>query len=101
MDGGVVESESEGKKWVLAGIPLRTPLKLICTNPVDNKERENEDDEECSTTPTAKEARIPTRLSCPPPPRKQKPSSSCHYNGVREFFTPPDLETVFIRRVQT
>uniref|UniRef100_A0A5B7C526 Putative cyclin-dependent protein kinase inhibitor SMR3-like n=1 Tax=Davidia involucrata TaxID=16924 RepID=A0A5B7C526_DAVIN len=94
MDGSV---ESEGKKWVIAGIPLLTQLKPIFTTPAD-KEGENEG--EFSTTPTAEEARIPTRLSCPPAPRKQKPSSRCHYNGVKEFFTPPDLETAFIRRVE-
>ncbi|KAL7241074.1 hypothetical protein ACSBR2_006656 [Camellia fascicularis] len=97
MDGGV---ESEGKKcWVIAGIPLRSPLKPLFTTP--EKQRENDDGEECSTTPTAEEARIPSKLMCPPPPRKRKPSSRYHYNGVKEFFTPPDLETVFlIRRVE-
>ncbi|CAL5349845.1 unnamed protein product [Camellia sinensis] len=92
--------ESEGKKWVIAGIPLRSPLKPIFTNPV--QEKDDDEDKECSTTPTAEEARIPSRLSCPPPPRKQKPASRCHYSGgaVREFFNPPDLETVFIRRVE-
>ncbi|KAF5741091.1 hypothetical protein HS088_TW10G00086 [Tripterygium wilfordii] len=87
--------ELEDKKWVIAGIPLRAPLKQIYTNPMET-ERESG---ECSTTttPTGEEARIPSRLVCPPPPRKKKPSLKCNY-GVREFFTPPDLETVFIRR---
>ncbi|KAA8533196.1 hypothetical protein F0562_033271 [Nyssa sinensis] len=92
MNGSV---ESEGKKWIIAGIPFRTPLKPIFTKPAD-KERDNEDGE-CSTTPTAEETRIPATLSCPQAPRKRKPSSRCHYSSVREFFTPPDLETVFIR----
>ncbi|XP_010251100.1 PREDICTED: cyclin-dependent protein kinase inhibitor SMR3 [Nelumbo nucifera] len=90
-----VDGESEGKKWVTAGISLRTPLRPINTNP-----REDNDEEECSTTPTASEARIPERLPCPPAPRKRRPSSKCHFNGVREFFTPPDLESVFMRHAQ-
>ncbi|KAF5726725.1 hypothetical protein HS088_TW22G00407 [Tripterygium wilfordii] len=88
--------EMEDKKWVIAGIPLRAPLKQIYTNPMET-DRESE---ECSTTttPTGEETRIPSRLGCPPPPpRKRKPSLKCNY-GVREFFTPPDLETVFMRR---
>ena len=33
---------------------------------------------------------------------KRKPSLKCNYRGggAREFFTPPDLETVFIRHVE-
>ncbi|CAK9182778.1 unnamed protein product [Ilex paraguariensis] len=95
MDGAL---ESEAKKWVIAGIPLLSPLKPIFTNTADNES--GKDEEECCTTPTAEEARIPSRLACPPPPRKQKPSSRCYCSGAREFFTPPDLETVFIRRVE-
>ncbi|XP_034683881.1 cyclin-dependent protein kinase inhibitor SMR6-like [Vitis riparia] len=94
VDGGL---ESENKKWVISGIQLRAPLKPVYTSPV-GKERD-EEGEECST-PTYEEARIPTTLTCPPAPRKRKPSSRCNYNGVREFFTPPDLETVFIRHVE-
>ncbi|KAM0961990.1 hypothetical protein ACFX13_021609 [Malus domestica] len=83
------------KSWVVAGISPRAPLKPLYTNPV-----EQVDGEECSTTPTVEEARIPARLTCPPPPRKRKAAaaSKCKFNGAREFFTPPDLETVFIRR---
>ncbi|KAK6928389.1 hypothetical protein RJ641_006980 [Dillenia turbinata] len=95
-DMGLVESE--GKKWVITGISVRGQMRPINTKPRD-KECE-EDEESCSTTPTAKEARIPETLPCPPAPRKRKPSSRCHYNGSREFFTPPDLETVFIRHVE-
>lgn len=90
--------ESDGKKWVIAGISVRGPLRSISTRPRD--EYEGEEDEKRSTTPTAKEARIPERLHCPPAPRKRPSTASCHYNGVREFFTPPDLETVFIRHVE-
>ncbi|XP_042499013.1 cyclin-dependent protein kinase inhibitor SMR6-like [Macadamia integrifolia] len=93
VDGGL---ESEGKKWVIAGIPLRAPLRSISTNKKDDG---GNDEDECSTTPTSEEARIPERLSCPPAPRKRRPSR-CHFNGVREFFTPPDLESVFIRHVE-
>ncbi|KAH7515674.1 cyclin-dependent protein kinase inhibitor SMR6 [Ziziphus jujuba] len=92
------DSESNSKKWVIAGIPLRSPLKPIFTNP----EPDDIDggDEECST-PTGEEARIPTRLTCPPPaPRKKKASLKCNYGVDREFFTPPDLETVFIRHTE-
>lgn len=89
--------ESDGKKWVIAGIAVRTPLRSISTKP---REEYEDDDDKRSTTPTAKEARIPERLHCPPAPRKRPPTASCHFNGVREFFTPPDLESVFIRHVE-
>lgn len=94
VEGGL---ESEGKKWVIAGISLRPPLlKPIYTN------QEDDDESSCNstTTPRGEEARIPTTLTCPPPPRKRKPSLKCNYGSVRDFFTtPPDLESVFIRRV--
>lgn len=96
---GEAALESEGKKWVIAGISVRS-LKPINTKP---KVRENEDDEEdeFSTTPTEKESRIPEKLAPPPAPRKRRPSR-CHnsFNGVREFFNPPDLETVFKCKVE-
>ncbi|GMN41526.1 hypothetical protein TIFTF001_010754 [Ficus carica] len=104
--------DSDKKKWLIAGIPLRAPLKPIYTaannNPARRLERdchdggEDGEEEECSvTTPTGEEARIPTRLTCPPAPRKSKASLKCNYGAVREFFTPPhDLETVFIRHVE-
>ncbi|XP_059624553.1 cyclin-dependent protein kinase inhibitor SMR6-like [Cornus florida] len=90
-EGGL---ESDGKKWVIAGIVVRAPLKSITAKP-----KEGDGDDNDSTTPTSKESRIPEKLPCPPAPRKRRPVSTCHYNGVREFFTPPDLETVFIRHV--
>ncbi|KAI3452472.1 hypothetical protein Pfo_009136 [Paulownia fortunei] len=88
-----VSKESEGKKWVIAGIAIRAPLK-----PISTKAREecSEDEDASSTTPTARESKIPEKLSCPPAPRKRRPTSTCHFNGVREFFNPPDLESVFI-----
>ncbi|XP_077242749.1 cyclin-dependent protein kinase inhibitor SMR6-like [Tasmannia lanceolata] len=92
--------ESEGKKWVISGISLRVPLRPINTKALE-KEPENEEEECSTTTPKAKEARIPESRPCPPAPRKRRASSRCNFNGVREFFTPPtDLESVFIRRVQ-
>ncbi|GAV70229.1 hypothetical protein CFOL_v3_13727 [Cephalotus follicularis] len=86
--------DSEGKKWVIAGITIRTSLKPINTKP-RSKESEDDEEEVSSTTPTGKEARIPEIFPCPPAPRKQRPAVRCHYNGAREFFTPPDLESVF------
>ncbi|XP_065873457.1 cyclin-dependent protein kinase inhibitor SMR6-like [Euphorbia lathyris] len=88
--------EFDGKKWVIAGIPLRAPLKPIYTNPVEKSEIE-----ECSTTPTNSEARIPVRKLPPPAPKKRKATLKCNYSSsVREFFTPPDLETVFMRQIE-
>ncbi|XP_057530812.1 cyclin-dependent protein kinase inhibitor SMR6-like [Amaranthus tricolor] len=95
--------------WV---VPLRTPLKPIYTgSSVSDDERETSSSS-TPKTPTSEGSRIPKKLPCPPPPRKRKPSSAVNkmrcknsnsssklYNGKREFFiTPPDLETVFIRR---
>jgi len=92
VDSGL---DSETKKWVIAGIAIRTSsLKPVNTKPRSGRGGDD-DEEERSTTPTAKEARIPERLPCPPAPRKRRPTKRCHYNGVREFFTPPDLESVF------
>ncbi|KAG2307762.1 hypothetical protein Bca4012_083263 [Brassica carinata] len=97
LDGGL---DSEGKKWVIAGIGIRASLKPVKTKfRAPETEAEVEEEEECSTTPTAKEEKIPEKLKCPPAPRKRRPAFKCRSNAVREFFTPPDdLETVFIRR---
>ncbi|KAF2307037.1 hypothetical protein GH714_024367 [Hevea brasiliensis] len=96
VDSGL---ELDSKKWVIAGIPLRAPLKPIFTNPVE-KESETDECSTTTTTPTSEDARIPTRLTCPPAPKKRKATLKCSYSGVREFFTPPDLETVYIRHVE-
>lgn len=88
--------ELKGTKWVIAGIAIRAPLKSISTKPKE----EFEDDESPSTTPKARESRIPEILPCPPAPRKRRPNSTCHFNGVIEFFNPPDLESVFVRHVE-
>ncbi|KAL6007124.1 hypothetical protein ACLOJK_032620 [Asimina triloba] len=96
--------ESEGKKWFISGIPIRSHhLKPIATSPLEKLvgggEAEGEGDEEgCSTTPTAEESRIPRVLPCPPAPKKKKPAPKCHFSGAREFFNPPDLDSVFVRR---
>ncbi|RID65895.1 hypothetical protein BRARA_D01067 [Brassica rapa] len=97
LDGGL---DSDGKKWVIAGIGIRASLKPVKTKlRAPETEAEVEEEEECSTTPTAKEAKIPEKLKCPPAPRKRRPALKCRSNAVIEFFTPPDdLETVFIRR---
>ncbi|XP_050224620.1 cyclin-dependent protein kinase inhibitor SMR6 [Mercurialis annua] len=85
--------DSEAKKWVIAGIAIRTSLKPINTKTRAKNEEEESEEEH---TPTAKESRMPERPSCPPAPRKRRPASRCNYNNsVREFFTPPDLESVF------
>ncbi|TXG54711.1 hypothetical protein EZV62_019967 [Acer yangbiense] len=94
--------DSEGKKWVIAGISIRTSLKPISTRSrgKENEEEHEEEEEACSTTPTAREARLPEKLSCPPAPRKRRPPTRCNFTGVREFFTPPDLESVFKLHVE-
>ncbi|KAM7468673.1 hypothetical protein LguiB_016235 [Lonicera macranthoides] len=91
-----MDLESDSKKWVIAEIQLRRPLKPIFTIPAEKSPAGCE--EECATTPTTEEARIPINLECPPAPRKLKPTSRCHCHGVKEFFNPPDLESVFLRR---
>ncbi|KAK8636708.1 hypothetical protein V6N13_124447 [Hibiscus sabdariffa] len=94
-------SESEGQKWVLAMISIRAPLKPIYTTTSDDPQESSRHDEEDSSTPRGEEATIPTPFTCPPPaPRKPKPSFNCisyARTGVREFFTPPDFETVFFK----
>ncbi|KAF7829321.1 cyclin-dependent protein kinase inhibitor SMR6-like [Senna tora] len=86
--------ESDSRKWMMAGIGVRAPLKPIYTVV------EKDDTEECSTTPTSEEARIPTTFTCPPPPKKPKPSSN-FTTYHKHFFTPSDLETVFILETAT
>ncbi|KAH6815574.1 hypothetical protein C2S51_020394 [Perilla frutescens var. frutescens] len=95
--------EMDSEKWDIDGIELRRPLKPVFTRAMErsNDEEEEEEDGYNSTTPTCAESRIPSRLPCPPAPMKRKAAASrCHYARVREFFCPPDLETVFIRRVE-
>ncbi|KAL3511328.1 hypothetical protein ACH5RR_030729 [Cinchona calisaya] len=100
---GLNEMDVEAKKWIIAGIALRSPLKPIFTKKEnDTSDIDDQEEEEycICTTPTSQESRIPARLTCPPAPKKRKASSrSCNFSGVKkEFFNPPDLETVFIIR---
>ncbi|KAF5204158.1 Cyclin-dependent protein kinase inhibitor smr6 [Thalictrum thalictroides] len=100
VDGGL---ELEGKKWVIVGIPILAPLKQIRAKKMgkDIENEKEEEEEERSTTPTAVDSRIPERSPCPPAPRKCRPSLRCNFNGVRDFFSPPDLESFFIPHVET
>ncbi|KAJ7943692.1 Cyclin-dependent protein kinase inhibitor SMR6 [Quillaja saponaria] len=101
IDGGF--DSDTNRKWVIAGIALRAPLKPIFVEKAQaDDDHNNGEEEECATTPTGEESRIKTTLKCPPAPRKRKSSlKKFNYgnNGVKEFFNPPDLETVFIRHV--
>jgi hypothetical protein len=101
VEGGI-DSENN-RKWVIAGISLRAPLKPIFTIPSEKEQPKEEETEECST-PTSEESKIPTLFTCPPAPRKQKSSLKWNYHNdgiVREFFKSPDLESVFIRHVES
>ncbi|MBA0772795.1 hypothetical protein Gotri_008117 [Gossypium trilobum] len=93
--------DSQGQKWVLAVISIRAPLKPIYTSGPLKTNNDEQGDDSCSTTPTGEDAKIQTSLTCPPAPRKPKPSFKCSYGrSVREFFTPPDLESAFICHVE-
>ena len=73
-------------------------MRAINTNKIIEKEAaDSEEQGGGSTTPTSAEARIPQRLPCPLAPRKRRPSLKCHLNGVKDFFNPPELESVFKR----
>ncbi|KAI3854528.1 hypothetical protein MKW92_006909 [Papaver armeniacum] len=91
--------ETGGTVSILRAPP--PPLRKIRTKraeiEVPRKVKEDRE-EECSTTPTSKEARLPKRIECPPPPRKKGQCSSstlCNFN-VEDFFHPLDLDSVFI-----
>ncbi|KAL8229111.1 hypothetical protein R6Q59_005554 [Mikania micrantha] len=88
-----VDGESlEGKKWVIAGITMRAPLRCLSTR----KTKEDDDNSNSgNTTPTSKDSRIPEALPCPPPPRKRRPVATCQNNANREFFTSPELDSLF------
>ncbi|GFP97495.1 hypothetical protein PHJA_001893600 [Phtheirospermum japonicum] len=96
VGGHVVDSE----KWVFSGIALRGPLKPILTKKPLEKGEEEDECNFSATTPTSSESRIPSRLICPPAPKKRKSSASSKSCRVIEFFNPPDLETIFVRRVE-
>ncbi|KAL2903349.1 Cyclin-dependent protein kinase inhibitor SMR15 [Bienertia sinuspersici] len=88
-------------------IPLRSPLKPIFTT-TSSVEDGSETTSSGPATPTSEGSRIPSKLPCPPPPRKMNrcnnnsndsTNNMSLYNGKKEFFiTPPDLEGIFIRR---
>ncbi|KAI3497668.1 hypothetical protein L1887_33131 [Cichorium endivia] len=93
-----MESEPAPKKWVIAGIQFMTPLKPIYTKKENVNSHEDEDQaKDCCTTPTSPESVIPCLLKCPGAPRKRKAVSRSHCNGVRDYFKPPELESVFLR----
>ncbi|KVH88934.1 cyclin-dependent protein kinase inhibitor SMR6-like [Cynara cardunculus var. scolymus] len=102
-----MESETTAKKWVIAGIQFMSPLKPIYTkkeigktHEEEGNKEEEEEEKECCTTPTTPESRIPCLLKCPGAPMKRKAVSRSHCNGVRDYFKPPDLESVFIRCIE-
>ncbi|KAL6521786.1 hypothetical protein OROGR_018355 [Orobanche gracilis] len=95
-----VVAESEGKKkWFIPGVSIKAPLKLVSSKAVARDSCE-EDGGACPTTPTARGSKISEKLVCPPAPRKRRPTSACYFSGVREFFNPPDLESIFIRHAE-
>ncbi|KAG2261360.1 hypothetical protein Bca52824_068439 [Brassica carinata] len=99
--------DTDGKKWAIAEISIRTSLKPVKTKLMKRPERDTEAEEEehCSgseeycITPTAKKAKLSEKLICPPAPRKHRPALKCRSNvGIEYSVVPPsDLETVFIR----
>ncbi|KAL1222820.1 Cyclin-dependent protein kinase inhibitor SMR8 [Cardamine amara subsp. amara] len=96
---GEIEETTDGKRWVIAGITSRSPLKPINISSSGITVTETEDQDQCPTTPTAVSFRIPRVLPCPAAPKKRKPSTKCSYGTeAKVFFSPPDLETVFIQR---
>ncbi|XP_071713017.1 cyclin-dependent protein kinase inhibitor SMR6-like [Rutidosis leptorrhynchoides] len=87
------KSSKEGfNKWTVSGIKLRAPLKSIS---ISNNKEEIENSRSGSTTPTNNLSRIPDVLLCPPPPRKRRPVSTCHNHGNIEYFTSPDIDSLF------
>ncbi|KAG6429584.1 hypothetical protein SASPL_107636 [Salvia splendens] len=75
-------------------------MKPILTKPME-RSSDDEEDGYISTTPTSAKSRIPSSLTCPPAPKKRKAAAvRCHCAQPREFFCPPDLESIFIHRVE-
>ncbi|CAH8348791.1 unnamed protein product [Eruca vesicaria subsp. sativa] len=93
------ELHDTSEKWVISEISLLSqmkPISLPSTAVADMEDDVHQD--KWPTTPTAAAFRIPTVFPCPPPPKKRKTSSKFDYSGAREFFSPPDLKTVFIQK---
>ncbi|KAI3409204.1 uncharacterized protein J3R85_019650 [Psidium guajava] len=91
--GGACLEPEGSRKWVIAGISIRASLKPVSTDPKPRTNRDDADEEERVTPSTTRRRRIQdTReTAVPARPEKRRPSSSrCHFNGVREFFNPPD-----------
>lgn len=106
-NGGYVDSDTNSKKkkkWVFAGINgFISPIFTNNNHKNDHPILEDQEDGYFCTTPTSDESRIMSSrfISCPPPaPKKRKSSSICHDFRGEFFTTPPDLESVFIRRTE-
>ncbi|KAL8233944.1 hypothetical protein R6Q59_020046 [Mikania micrantha] len=82
----------EGKRWMIAGITLRAPLKRVSTKKIINDVEEDGRSESGSTTPTSNRLTI---AECPPAPRKLRPLSLCHGNANKEYYTSPDIDSFF------
>ncbi|EOA34839.1 hypothetical protein CARUB_v10022419mg [Capsella rubella] len=93
---------TEGKKWVITEISLRSsPMKPTISFPSSDLANTEDEGLLCPKTPTAASVRIPKVFTCPPAPKKRKLSLKFSYGaggGSKKFFSPPDLETVFIQR---
>lgn len=88
---------------VSENLELPSPMKPILTKPMERSCDGKEDgySSTSSTTPTSAKSRIPSRLPCPPAPKKRKTEAvRWHCARATEFFCPPDLDTIFIRRVE-
>ncbi|KAM7268168.1 hypothetical protein ACFE04_010334 [Oxalis oulophora] len=92
---GSSKKSQADKKSAAAGASSCSSLKPINTKPRGGKTSNENEENSWPTTPTGSDARIPEKLAYPAPPRKRRPPLRCNHNGVREFFVPPDLETVF------
>ncbi|KAK1425892.1 hypothetical protein QVD17_21254 [Tagetes erecta] len=86
-----MELESATNKWVITGIQFLNPIYTNKRIKTQNKQ----ETEYCCTTPTTPESLI-SALQCPGAPRKRKAVSRRQLNGVRDYFKPPELESIFI-----
>lgn len=92
VDGESIEGKN--KKWVISGITIYAPLKLVSTENVIGEYDESLNSG--SMTPTTMESRLLEKLDCPPPPpRKLRPVSKCYTKGDVDFFSSPELDSFF------